>query len=35
MFVDEMLMRVGKIWVYGGHYRSFVTYVNAIVRFYI
>ena len=26
-------MRVGKMWTYGGHYHSFVTYLNAIFRF--
>ena len=35
MYVDEMLVRVGKTWVYGGHCHSFVTYINAIFRFYI
>ena len=35
MDVDEMLMGVGKILGYGGHYHSFVTYINAIFRFYI
>ena len=29
-----MLKRVGKMWPYGGHYHSFVTYSNAIFRIY-
>ena len=35
MYVHEMLKRVGKIWVHVEHYHSFVTYINAIFRFYI
>ena len=35
MYVDEILIRVSKMWAYGGHYHSFVTYINAIFRFYI
>ena len=30
-YVDEMLMRVGEMWGYGGHYHSFVTYVEYFV----
>ena len=26
-------MRVGQMWVYGGHYHSFVTYIHALFRF--
>ena len=35
MYVDEMLMRESKMWAYSGHYHSFLTYINAIFRFYI
>ena len=35
LYVDEILKRVGKMWDYGGHYHSFVTYINAIFRVYI
>ena len=28
-------MRIGKMWAYGGHCHSFVTYINTIFRFYI
>ena len=35
LYVGEMLKRVGKMWAYGGHYHSFVTYINAIFRIYI
>ena len=35
MHVGEMLMLVGKLWAYGGHFHSFVTYINAVFRFYI
>ena len=35
MYVDAMLLLVGKIWAYGGHYHTFVTYIKAIFHFYI
>ena len=35
MYVDDMLMREGKIWAFGGHYHFFVTCTNAIFRFFI
>ena len=35
MYEDEILIRVGKFWAYGGHYYLFVAYIYAIFRFYI
>ena len=35
LYVDEMLMRVGEMCAYSGHYRSFVIYIYAIYRLYI
>ena len=35
MHSNEMLMLVGKIWAYGGHYHSYVTYIDAIFSFAI
>ena len=30
MYRDEILMRVDKMWAYGGHCHSFVTFINAV-----
>ena len=35
MYEDEIPMWACKMWAYGGYYHSFVTYINAIFRFYI